>query len=169
MKQLSGYNKNRKMTYNYYFEDDINKKTVNELADIIQDKESVRLYFSTEGGETDAMRYLISVFNSHPDLTLILNCYLYSAGCLILTEYKGKLEILETVESFMFHKFDRLSYTLREQIINTNKLLSLSEEENEIFAKKLKKKDILTDKQIKKFKKGKDVVLYRDEILKLKL
>lgn len=99
------------MIYNYYFEEDIHKDSVNELVERLWDKDTVKLYFATFGGEV---------------------------------------------------------YTLRKQKIDYNKLVSFTEEENKIFAKKLKQKEILTDKQIKQFLKGEDVIVYREQILKIK-
>ena len=154
--------------YSYYFEDDIHKDSVNELVERLWDKDKVKLYFATFGGEVDSMKYLIDVLNDKKNLTVVLNSYLGSAGTLLLTEYTGKLKILPTVEYFLFHKFDREVYTLRKQKVNNSKLLKFTEEENKIFAEKLKQKEILTDKQIKQFLKGEDVIIYREQILKFK-
>ncbi len=154
--------------YSYYFEDDIHKDSVNELMERLWDKDEVKLYFATFGGEVDSMRYLIDVLNAKKNITVVLNSYLGSAGTLLLTEYTGKLEILPTVEYFLFHKFDREVYTLRKQKIDHNKLVSFTEEENKIFAEKLKQKEILTDKQIKQFLKGEDVIIYREQIQNFK-
>lgn len=154
----------------YYFNDYISIESVNNLVSLIQGKKEVDLWFQTEGGDTEAMEYLVSVFNSFGEnIKITLNGALMFAGTKILTDYNGRLHIHEEIECFLFHKWDRELYNLREQVIRTNKLIKQTEEKNIEFAKKLKSKGILNKKQIKKYMKGKDVILYRKEILKLNL
>jgi hypothetical protein len=155
--------------FNYYFEDDITVENVNTLVEVIQDKEDVTLWFATDGGIMASMRYLISVLNSLPNLTVIIHDYLISAGILLLTDYTGKLVIIDTVDFFVIHTVDRESYQIRKQSICAKKLLKQTKEDGNIFAEKLKNKGILNNKQYKQFLLGQDIILYRDEILKLNL
>lgn len=70
----------------------------------------------------------------------------------------------------MFHATDMQRYTLRKDAyINDNILVKQIEEVNKNFAKKIKQKEILTDKQIKQFNKGKDVIVYAEQIKKWNL
>ena len=157
------------MTYNYYFDDEITKETVNDLIERIQDKEQINLWFSTSGGDMEAMSYLISVFNSFAErITITLCGQVHSAGLELLTDYTGKLVISDRVDYFIFHKEDREMLNLTGDH-DKKMLLKCLEEDNKIFAKKLKQKEILTDKQIKEFDKGKDVYVYREQIKNWKL
>lgn len=158
------------MSFHYYFDDAITIESVNNLVSLIQDKGEIDLWFQTEGGNTEAMEYLVSVFNSFGEnIKITLNGALMSAGTKILTDYTGRLRIHEDIECFLFHKWDREMYNLREQVVKTDKLIRQTESKNIEFAKKLKDKGILNKKQIKKYMKGKDVIMYRKEILKLNL
>ncbi len=68
----------------------------------------------------------------------------------------------------MFHFFDRESYNLRKRSLD-KKLTKQDFKGNKIFAKKLKEKGFLTDKQIEKFLKGKDVYVYKKQFKKWRL
>lgn len=132
-------------------------------------KEGITLYFGTEGGERDSMRCLVSFFNSLKDnLEIVLTDVLASAGTMILTDYIGRLTC-DGLDFILFHKFDRLSYPLRNSsFVDDRKITEQDEENNKIFAKKLKKLG-LTKKQLKRFNKGKDVILYRDQFNQINL
>lgn len=147
----------------HYFNKAIDEETVNELMDKLQGQEDIKLYFGTEGGSIDPMRCLISFFNSLGDnIEITLTDSLISAGTMILTDYKGKLTT-DGLDFILFHKWDRLSYRLRtDSTVSDEKLSQQDEQNNKIFAKKLKKLG-LTKKQIKKYNKGKDVVLYKKQ------
>lgn len=156
--------------YNYFFDSSITTQGANELVDRIQDKEKVKLYFQTYGGEIDAMMYLIDVFNSMEDnLEIVINGRICSAGTQILVKFKGKITLGTGLDYFLFHNIDREGYNLRKNDVSHKKLTALAEEENKEFAKLLEEKEILNKAQIKKFLRGENVVLYRDEIIKLKM
>lgn len=147
----------------HYFNKGIDDETVNELMDKLQGQENIKLYFGTEGGAIDPMRCLISFFNSLGDnIHIVLTDSLISAGTMLLTDYTGKLTH-DGLDFILFHKWDRLLYPLRKSsIIDELKVSSQDQENNKIFAEKLKKLG-LTKKQLKRFNKGKDVILYRDQ------
>lgn len=150
-----------------YFEDAIEKEIINNLVEKIGDNENVHLYFSTEGGYTDVMRFFVDFLNTKEDLTVHLVDSVCSAGTLLLTDFKGKLVIDEGLDYFMFHKFDRQIYTLRKNAyIDDSLLVKQTNDLNINFAKKLKKKGLLTSKQVKQFNKGGDVFVYREEFKK---
>jgi len=156
--------------YNYYFNDEISVESVNALIELIQDKEKINLWFSTDGGCSDSMTYLISVLNSFGEnITVTLIGQVHSAGTELLVSYKGNLVISDGIDYMIFHKEDRKLHTLRNHGYDAKILAQICEENNKNFAKKLKEKGILTDKQIKQFNKGEDVYLYKHDILKLKL
>lgn len=158
----------------YYFTKEITPETVNELADrLSQEDGEINLFFSTNGGHSPSMGFLISFFNSIADrLTITLTDDVWSAGTQILTDFKGKLKIdLDEMDSFMFHAADRETFNIRRDstLCNERILVKQDKEWNENFAKKLKEKKLLTDKQIKDYLKGKDVVIYKDTFKNWKL
>nr|DAI89575.1 MAG TPA: ATP-dependent Clp protease proteolytic subunit [Caudoviricetes sp.] len=147
----------------YFFNDSINTETVNNLIEKLEGKEDIVLYFGTDGGATDSMCCLVSFFNSlGANIEIVLTDFLMSAGIKILTDYTGRLRH-EGLGFILFHKFDREIYTLRKtSLVNESILVAQTDNENKIFAKKLKKLG-LTKKQIKKYNKGLDVVLYKKD------
>lgn len=155
----------------YFFNQKINTDTVNELVDRLQDIEGkISLFFSTNGGQLDSMRYLISFLNSRKkDITITLTDRLVSAGTLLLTDFEGEIVINEGLDFILFHMWDRESYSLRVDITISDKILTKQDKAgNLFFAEKLKNKKLLNDKQIKQFLQGKDVVLYKDTFSKWK-
>lgn len=158
--------------HSYFFNQDIKLNTINELVDRLQDvKGKINLFFSTNGGNLDPMRYLIQFLNYRKkDITITLTDRLVSAGVLLLTDFDGKIVINEGLDFILFHMWDRESYSLRVDTVISDKILTKQDKEgNLIFAEKLKNKGLLNDKQIKQFLQGKDVVLYKDTFNKWKL
>ena len=146
------------------FEDDINNKTVTDLANRIQSYDNVHLYFSTFGGYTTDMMFLIKIMNSHPKIKITLDSYLVSAGALLLTHYTGKIEVAKTFDYFLFHKEDRKLYQLRKQEVEAKQLIKCSEKRNKEEADKLLELGIFNEKQYKNYMKGKDVVIFKKDI-----
>lgn len=158
----------------YYFNNEITTESVNELVEKLQySEEKINLYFSTNGGSSPSMSFLISFFNSISDrLTIILTNRIWSAGTQILYEYNGEIKIdLEELDSILFHCADREVYNFRkDSTIDNPKILKKQDKEyNRKVAEKIKKKGLLTDKQLKQFLQGKDVVVYRKQFEKWKL
>lgn len=146
------------------FEDDIDTDTIIKIVTEIHQYDNVCLYFATNGGYVTDMMFLIDVLNNHPKIEVILNSYLGSAGTRLLTKYKGKLKIAKTFEYFLFHKQGRKVYQLREQVINSKKLIGISEASNIKDGNKLLKLGIFNKKQYKNYMKGKDVVIFKKDI-----
>jgi hypothetical protein len=152
----------------YFFDKDISVESVNEVISILQNYEKISLHFSTNGGSPSAMQLLIEFLNNkETEITLVDS--LMSAGTLLFTDFTGKIKISEGLDFVMFHMFDRESYSLRKGFVNEKKITKQDYESNVNFAKKLKKKGLLTEKQVKQFLKGKDVFAYKDTINKWKL
>lgn len=153
----------------YFFTQEIDDQSVNELIGRLEGKENIKLYFGTDGGSIDPMRCLISFFNSLGDnIEIILTDALISAGTMLLTDYKGKLN-QDGLDFILFHKWDREIYTLRKnKFVDEKLLVKQTDYENKIFAKKLKKLG-LTKKQLKRFNKGLDVILYKDKFHQINL
>lgn len=152
-----------------YFNDDITIESVNNLVEKLEGKEDIDLWFSTYGGDCDSMDFLIDHLNSLGEkIVITLTDCLVSAGTKLLTDYKGRLKTND-LDFILFHKFDREHYTLRTQTpISYKQLRKQDLKGNKIFAKKLKKLG-LTKEQLKIFKSGKDLVLYKKDIKKLNL
>lgn len=147
----------------YFFNEGINAETVNSLIDKLEGKEEIVLYFGTDGGDCDPMRCLIKFFNSLGDnIEIVLTDALMSAGTMLLTDYKGRLTH-DGLDFILFHKWDRLVHNLRKSSIVSEEVLNRQDDQNnKKFAKKLKKLG-LTKKQVRKYKAGKDVVLYKKD------
>ena len=160
----------------YYFNNEITTESVNELVDKLSQAESeekINLWFSTNGGQSSSMTFLINYFNSISDrLTITLTNDVWSAGTQILYDYKGKIELdLEDLDSILFHCADRETYSFRKDSTITDRkmLVKQDKEYNQKTVEKIKKKKLLTDKQLKDFIKGKDVVVYKEQFKKWKL
>jgi len=156
--------------YTYYFDDQINKESVQTLIDILSMQDKVDLFFSTEGGEVVCMKVLIHYLNSRKDdVTIHLTDIIMSAGTFLLTHFKGKVILDENLDCILFHKLDRLVYTRRaEQTVDQNILLKQLDKDNEIISARLSKLG-LTKQEVKDYDKGKDVVLYREDFTRLNL
>ena len=154
----------------YYFQDRIEKDNINSLIDKIDVDEEVHLYFSTDGGHYDTMQYFIDFLNSKENIVVHLVECVMSSGCLLFTDFKGKIILEDGLDYLMFHVFDRQVYTLRKDgLIDDRILKKQTRQLNENFAKKIKEKGLLTDKQLKKYINGFDVVIYKEQFDKWKL
>ena len=158
----------------YYFNNEITTESVNDLVDkLSQVEDEINLWFSTNGGNSPAMTFLINYFNSISDrLTITLTNDVWSAGTQILTDFKGKIKLdLDDLDSVLFHCADRESYSFRKDSTITDRkiLVKQDKEYNKKMAEKIKEKKLLTEKQLKDFIKGKDVVVYREQFKKWKL
>jgi len=153
----------------YIFNEGITVGSVNRLMEKLEGEEKIVLWFSTDGGNIDPMRCLIRFFNSLGDnIEIVLTDELCSAGTMILTDYTGKLT-QDGLDFILFHKWDRLVYTLRKScIINESKMNEQDGNNNKNFSKKLKKLG-LNKKQLKKYKQGKDVILYKEDFKQINL
>ncbi len=152
----------------YYFKQEISTESVNSLVEKLEQAEGeINLYFSTNGGDSTAMSFLISFFNSVADrLTITLTNDVWSAGTQVLYEYKGKIKLdLDELDSVLFHSADRETYNFRKDstICDTKILVKQDKEYNLKVAEKIKQKKLLTEKQLKDFLKGKDVVVYKEQ------
>lgn len=150
--------------YSYYFENEITVESVNELVEKLQAVEGeIELWFSTNGGSSSAMTFLLSFLNHRKeDITIVLTSRCYSAGADILVFFEGKIRIVE-LDAVLFHLTDREQYTFRKDdyTVNFKTLAKQDKEYNLNFAKKIKEKGLLTDTQLKQFLQGRDVVVYK--------
>ena len=152
----------------YYFNDDINVETVNNLLDKLSGfEDKIDLYFSTYGGEMSPMDFLVKCLNTFGErLTVTLTDTVMSAGVKILTDYTGKLKIdYGNLDCVMFHCTDRESYNFRVDVGVSNTILKKQDAQTNVkFAQRIKAKGLLTDKQLKQFNQYKDVIVYKEQI-----
>ena len=158
---------------NYYlFNDEIDTKNVNNLIDKLNTLEGkVRLYFSTYGGHTFVMEYLLDYLNSRKDeITIILTSKVHSAGTDILLDFKGKIEISQ-IDTILFHLADRetLNFRKDDYASSAKKLKKQDKKYNKDYIEKCRNKNLLTEKQLNNLAKGKNVVVYEKQIKKWKL
>lgn len=152
----------------YYFEQPINTETANALVDKLQNEDNIDLFFSTTGGNSDAMDFIISFLNSKQNVTIHLIDRLISAGTNLLLYFKGKIVIEDSLDFIVFHLSDREVYTLRNDPTGVNEkiLLKQTNDHNIKFYNDLKAKNFLTEKQLKNFLKEVDVVVYKEQFKK---
>jgi ATP-dependent protease ClpP protease subunit len=158
----------------YYFNDKITTETINDLVEkLSQEDGEINLYFGTQGGETASMKFLINYLNSIKDrVTITVTDRVWSSGVYLLIYFYGKIKIdIEETDSLLFHIGDRQMYlsAVDRDLEDRNILKRQDKEYNQKIAEKIKEKGFLTDKQIKDFLKGKDVVIYKDTFSKWKL
>jgi len=155
--------------YKTYFNDEITPESANELVDKLHSQEGeIELWFSTCGGDSAAMDFIISYLNSRKEeLGVVLTERVCSAGTQLFLDFKGEIKIAE-IDYILFHYSDRDLPSKNIGKINVNVLRKQDKQENKIFAKKLKKKKLLTAKQMKQFKKGEDIVIYKKQIMSWK-
>ena len=112
----------------YYFKQEISTESVNNLVEKLEQAEGeINLYFSTNGGDSTAMSFLISFFNSVADrLTITLTNDVWSAGTQVLYEYKGKIKLdLDGLDSSKGYYPENCQFITKEE--NILKTLNLSE------------------------------------------
>lgn len=148
----------------YYFNEEITADSVNNLIDRLENIENkIVLYFSTIGGDPCAMQCLIDFLNNRKEnISIVLTNQVCSAGTTLLTDFKGELKLdVDNLDFLLFHLADRESYNLRKT--QSKELKKQDIEYNKNFAKKLKEKQLLTKKQLKRFFKGEDVCVYKKQ------
>lgn len=160
----------------YLFNEEISEETVNNLVEKLESadkEEKIVLWFGTNGGSSSSMGFLVNYFNSIKDrLTITITEKLLSAGTSILVDFQGKIILdLDDLDCILFHGADRESYRFRKDSTYTDpKILSKQDKEYNInFAKKVKNKGLLTEKQLRDLLRGKDVVVYKQQFEKWKL
>lgn len=155
--------------YVYHFDNPIEWESVQELIDILAQHEKIDLFFTTEGGEIAEVKVLIHYLNSRKDdIDIYLTDIIMSAGTFLLTDYEGKIILTDNLDCILFHKTDRQVYTRRQQFISIPTLLEQLDDYNDMMAQKYLKLG-LTKSEIKEYKEGKDVVLYRKDFKRLKI
>ena len=155
--------------YVYYFNDEINTESVNELIGILSAVPSIDLFVTTPGGETTASQVLIHFINNHPDVKIYLTGFIASAGADFLTDCNKEVYLTDDLDWILFHQADReFGGKFRKAPLNKDILYEQTKEINDRYAEKYKKLG-LNSKEIKEYFKGEDVILYRKDFGRLKV
>lgn len=152
-----------------FFNDDISPESVQNLINELNNYVEVDLYFSTNGGSRSAIEVLIHYLNSRKDeITVYLTEEVCSAGTYLLTDFEGEVRISENLDFLLFHLIDRFMSVSKKGDISKVELKKQLKELNVKDTNKFKKLG-LTDKEIKRYKAGYDVILYQKDIHRLNI
>lgn len=153
--------------YVHHFEDKINIESVRELIQVLSQYQKIDLFFTTEGGESVSTKVLLHYLNSRKsDIDLYFTDYLISSGVLVLMGFEGKKTLTDELDYIVIHNIDRLMLHNREQTVLTKALKLHLKETNKSLAKNLSRLG-LTDKEVKAFSSGKDVLLLQKDFNRL--
>jgi ATP-dependent protease ClpP protease subunit len=152
------------------FDDDISQESVQDLINKLDNYDLIDLFVTTPGGEAPAMEALLHYLNLRKDdIVITLTSEICSAGTFILTDFEGEIKYSEYLDFILFHSIDRLMYSGRKSsLIKKEKLLKHLKVLNKKLLEKYRKLG-LNEKELKRFKAGYDVVLYRKDFHRLKL
>jgi hypothetical protein len=113
------------------------------------------------------MKFFITYLNSIKDrITITLIDRVWSAGVDLLLDFKGNLKIdYDETDSFLFHIGDRKMHLQSvDRDTEDAKVIAKQDKEGNIkLAEKIKNRGLLTDKQLKDFIKGKNVLVYKEQ------
>lgn len=155
--------------YIYYFNEEIDTETVQDLIDNLSNYPAIDLFITTPGGISTAMYVLLHFLNNHPDIRIYLTGYIASAGTFLLTNCNKEIIIHDDLDWILFHMGDRsIEGQFRKNPIDHNILYNQLKLENEKWANKFANLG-LNKKEIKSYLEGNDVVLYKDDFKRLKI
>ncbi len=150
------------------FNDEITWEAVQELIDNMGNYYDIDLFLATNGGTPCAMEALINYLNWRKDhVTVHLTDRICSTGVDILTDFEGEIVLSKNLDYLIFHIVDRSLYTLRTPF-EYKELVKQLQVENESDITKLRALG-LTEVELKKYKSGKDVFLYRKDFHRLNI
>ncbi len=150
------------------FNDEITFESVQELINSMSNYNAIDLFFATNGGSPCAIEALLNYLNWRKDKIVIhLTDRICSSGVDILTCFEGKIILSKNLDYIIFHIVDRSLYTLRTPFEH-KELINQLKEENERELKVLKALG-LNEKELKTYKSGKDVILYRRDFSRLNI
>ncbi len=152
------------------FDEDINVDSVQKLINELNNYSKIDLFFSTVGGQLTAMEALIHYLNSRKeDIAIYLTEEICSAGTFLLTDFEGELYLSENLDFILFHMGDRLMYSNRKSgAVSKKELMKQLKAINKTLTAKFEKLG-LTPQEVKKFKQGYDVILYRKDFHRLNI
>lgn len=149
------------------FDDIIDFQSVPELITKLNTELPVSLFLSGDGGAYYYEKILAHTINGLNNITIYPfgSCSSAMAN-LVVFDLDCPVIITDKCESLMFHKCDRYSHRLRKTgELDHRELLKIDKKINRKQRRNLKQ--ILTQKQLKTFDKGEDVILYRKDYKKV--
>jgi len=150
------------------FNDEITWEAVQELIDNMGNYYDIDLFFSTNGGSPCAMEALLNYLNWRKDhVTIHLTDRVCSTGVDILLDFEGEIILSKNLDYLIFHIADRSLYTLRTSF-EYKELVKQLQIENESDIANLRGLG-LNEAELKKYKSGKDVILYRKDFHRLNI
>lgn len=152
-----------------YFDGEIGIDSVKELVSEIESYEEVDLYFSSEGGDVDAMNVLLHSLNNHNSIKLFLIGSICSVAAHVLIKFKGEKIITDSLDFIVVHANDRSTYNIRKNRYVDDKIILKQDIEynNNLFEEFLKIG--FTEEEKELYLQGEDVMLYKKDFHRLKL
>ena len=154
-----------------FFDAPISSETVNDLIYLFKNnKRPIDLFVSTPGGEMAAAKVLIHHINNNmDDINIYLTGTICSAGTFFLTDCTKPVFVTDDLLFLLFHTVDMPQETMtRKEDISSKELKKQLDEDNKVLADKYIKLG-LNDKEIKRFHKGEEVVIYRKDFDRLNI
>jgi len=149
------------------FDSEINSETVQALINELNSYMLVDLQFSSPGGSISAMSALVRYLNNRSgEIDVYLVDGIASAATFLLTDYVGAVYLTDDLEYLLFHKADRMMYTVRKDDLSKKQLAKQLKETNGILRAKYEILG-LNNKELKAFDKGYDAILYRKDFSRL--
>ena len=167
---LDGIMSQPSIRHTQIFDEEIDSETVQKLINELNNYPTIDLWFSTPGGSLSAMNAFTHYLNSRrEDITIYLHDGLASAGTFVLTDFEGEVIITEDLDYILFHLADRMAFTRRKD--RGLNMAELGRQLDVINDKRCAKYRALglTELELAKYNKGKDVILYRKDFHRLNL
>lgn len=138
----------------YIFDKDIEEEPVSRLINFITETEGeLEILFQSSGGELEVGSFLSRVLNANKDrITLVAGYRLLSTAFDIFFRFKGKKELSKDGTVGLIHKTSMTVRTNSAWEVEISKTLKPSDE------RLLKELTFLTKDELKRFRKGEDVV-----------
>lgn len=153
----------------HFFNDEISPESVQGLINELNNYNEIDLFFATNGGDRCAIEVLIHYLNSRKEeITIYLTGEICSAGTYLLTDFQGELKISENLDFILFHLIDRYMSVSKKGEISKIELKKQLKELNVKDTNKFKKLG-LTDKEIKRYTAGYDIILYQKDFHRLNI
>lgn len=167
---LDGLLPENSIRHTQIFDEEIDSETIQKLINDLNNYTQIDLWFSTPGGSLSAMNAFTHYLNSRKDdITIYLYGGLASAGTFVITDFEGEVIITDDLDYILFHVADRMIYSRRKD--KGLNMAELGRQLDVINDKRCSKYRTLglTELELAKYNKGKDVILYRKDFHRLNI
>ncbi len=153
------------------FHEELTIESVTSLIERLEAVESTEfcdLYFSSVGGTACSMEMLLDYLAKHNHWTLICVAEFSSCAFITFCRYKGN-KYFTTQSNALIHLLGYSEHTRERMNDNENHKRATAnlKKDNDILISMLEKLELPSD-LVTKVKKGKDIVLYYEDLIKLK-